>query len=164
MLDLSAFANSTTMFTNADFQGNFYVVTLNVTKIFKKPGVMHSCGHDCHAAMLLGALDVLYKIKDKLNGTVKFIFQHAEEVEPGGAVQIIATGVLDDVDMFYGSHISSEGEVNTVYAAPGPIYANADFFMIKIQGKGAHAARPDLSIDPLLAGTEVVQALNFIVS
>ena len=130
----------------------------------KNPGVMHACGHDMHAAMLLGAVDALYKIKDALCGTVKFIFQHAEEVDPGGAVQIIESGALDDVQAFYGCHVASDTPVGTVLAAHGPVYANADFFAITVQGKGSHAARPENSIDPLLTGAEIVQALNHIVS
>ena len=130
----------------------------------KNPGVMHACGHDFHAAMLLGAIDVLHKMKDEIEGTIKFIFQHAEEVDPGGASQIIATGVLDDVEAFYGSHVSAEDPVGMLSAAPGPVYANADFFQVNIQGKGAHAARPDQGIDTILVGSEVVLALNHIVS
>ena len=130
----------------------------------KNAGVMHACGHDFHPAMLLGAVDVLCGIKDELCGTVKFIFQHAEEKEPGGASQIIATGVLDDVNAFYGCHVSADEPAGTLLAASGPIYANADFFGIDIQGKGAHAARPEQGIDTILVGAEVVQALNYIVS
>jgi len=130
----------------------------------QNPGVMHACGHDCHAAMLLGAMEALYKIKDELCGTVKFIFQHAEEVFPGGAVGLVASGLLDDVEAFYGCHVGAESACGTVGLAHGPLYANADSFEIDIQGRGAHAASPYLAIDPLLIGTEIVQALNFIVS
>ena len=129
----------------------------------KNEGVMHACGHDCHGAMLLGALHYLYGERKNLCGTVKFIFQHAEELPPGGAVQICKTGLLDDVEVFYGSHIFLNGPPGTVTAAAGPIYANTDSFDICIQGKGTHAARPEKGIDSLLIGTEVVQAINFIV-
>ena len=130
----------------------------------KNPGVMHACGHDCHAAMLLGAVDALYKIKDQLPGTVKFIFQHAEELPPGGALGIIKSGILDDVQAFYGGHIQTDTPVGTVKGIDGPTYANTDSFGVTIQGKGTHAASPQTGTDPLLIGTEIVQALNFIVS
>ena len=130
----------------------------------KHDGVMHSCGHDAHAAMLLGAVDVLYGLRDKICGTVKFIFQHAEELDPGGAVQIIETGVLDDVECFYGSHIDVSNAAGVVALSSGPIYAFADVFKIDINGKGAHAAVPEKGIDPLLCGVEIITALNHIVS
>ena len=130
----------------------------------KNDGVMHACGHDCHGAMLLGALDMLYKQKDSLKGIIKFIFQHAEELVPGGAGQICKTGVLDDVQIFYGSHVFLDEPAGTVSSVSGPLFANADSFDIVVQGKGTHAARPETGIDSLLIGTEIVQALNFIVS
>jgi len=130
----------------------------------KNPGAMHACGHDCHAAMLLGAVDALYQIKDKMPGTVKFIFQHAEELPPGGAIEIVKSGVLDDVDAFYGSHVAISDPVGVVKTAAGPMYAHTDTFKINIKGKGCHAARPDSGIDSLLIGLEVVQSLNYIVS
>jgi len=130
----------------------------------KNPGVMHACGHDCHAAMLLGAVDALYKMKDKLHGTIKFIFQHAEELDPGGAVDMAKSGLLDDVDAFFGTHVFVDAPAGVIKAAAGSVSANTDMFWIKIFGKGTHAALPEKGIDSLLLGTEVVQALNFIVS
>ena len=126
----------------------------------------HTCGHDCHAAMLLGAMDALYKIKDDLCGTILFVFQHAEESLPGGAQAIIDTGVFKDFDVsaFYSAHVFPETAVGTVKFSPGPVTANTDTCRIEIQGKGGHGSTPDKCIDSLLVGTEVVQALNFIVS
>jgi amidohydrolase len=153
-----------TVALRADFDALPITEETDVPFASKNPGKMHACGHDCHAAMLLGAVDVLYKMKDEWNGTVKFIFQHAEELAPGGASQIIPTGVLDDVDVFYGTHVSMEDHAGTVGGAPGPIYANADSFDIFLQGRGAHAARPDMGIDTLLVGTEIVNALQTVIS
>ena len=130
----------------------------------KNPGVMHACAHDCHTAMLLGAVDVLCKIKDDLCGTVKFIFQHAEELLPGGAQEIVDSGALSDVQGFYTMHLENLELVGVLNSAPGAVSANTDSFTIEVHGKGAHAAEPHTSIDSLLIGTEIVQALNFIVS
>ena len=129
----------------------------------KNDGVMHACGHDCHSAMLLGAVDMLYNQKDRLKGVTKFIFQHAEELPPGGASQLCSSSVLDDVQIFYGSHVFLSEPTGTVTSVPGPLFANTDSFDIVVQGKGAHAARPESGIDSLLIGTEIVQAINYII-
>jgi len=148
----------------ADFDALPITEEADVAFKSKNPGAMHACGHDCHAAMLLGAVDVLYKMKDKLPGTVKFIFQHAEELPPGGAIEIVKSGILDDVDAFYGAHVNVDTPVGIIKSGTGPVYANTDRFEISIKGKGCHAARPDRGIDSLLIGLEVVQSLNYIVS
>ena len=127
-------------------------------------GVMHACGHDSHAAMLMGAVDVLHQRRDTLEGTVKFIFQHAEELQPGGAVEIVATGVLDDCEMFFAQHVFPKTPVGTAAVAIGPVSANSDRFVIKIQGRGCHAASPHEGVDSLLVGAEIAQALNSITS
>jgi len=127
--------------------------------------IAHTCGHDCHAAMLLGAMDALYKIRQDIEGTVLFVFQHAEECLPGGAQAIVDTGVFKDYDIkaFYGSHVFPSSPVGTIKFAPGNVTANTDSFDIEIQGKGGHGSTPEKCVDSLLIGTEVVQALNFIV-
>jgi amidohydrolase len=135
-------------------------------------GIFHACGHDCHAAMLLGAMDALceYKNEGKLSGKVVFIFQHAEELLPGGAIDIVQSGLLDGlgIEAFFALHVFSNIPTGTVKFNPvtpnGFVSANTDAFKIIIQGKGTHGAIPDTGIDSLLIGTEIVQAINFIVS
>ncbi|MDR1467435.1 MAG: amidohydrolase [Oscillospiraceae bacterium] len=131
----------------------------------KNPGIMHACGHDCHAAMLLGAIDVLYRIKNELSGTIKFIFQHAEEDgRSGGAEEFVKSGFLNDVEAFYGSHVFPEFSVGVVLAGSGPVWASSDAFNIEVIGKGGHAAYPEKAVNPIIIGAEIVRALNLIIS
>ncbi|WP_411343788.1 M20 metallopeptidase family protein [Paenibacillus sp. WLX1005] len=127
-------------------------------------GVMHACGHDGHTASLLGVAKVLSQHTDQLQGSVRFIFQHAEEKIPGGAKAMIDDGALEGVDEVYGAHLASYLPYGKIAVVSGPSMAAADGFSVVIQGKGGHGARPDQTIDSIVVGSQVVGALQHIVS
>lgn len=133
-------------------------------------GVMHACGHDTHMAILMGVAQVLSSMKGELHGTVKFIFQPAEEgVEPGqkgGAEEMVKEGVLENpkVDVIFGLHINSQTEVGKIGYRPGGTMAGVDDMQIIVKGRSAHGAYPWSSVDPIVVSAEIINSLQTIVS
>ena len=127
-------------------------------------GVMHACGHDNHMAIQLGAAAVFAKLRDRIPGTVKLIFQPAEE-GPGGAEPMVKAGVLENpkVDAIFGLHVFALPAGSIQYRS-GPLMASADSFVIKVRGKQTHGAIPWGGVDPIVAGSQIVLALQTIIS
>jgi len=132
----------------------------------QNPGVMHACGHDVHMACLLGAATILNELKDSFEGTVKLIFQPAEEKAPGGALKMIEDGVLENpaVNAIFGQHVFPDLETGKVGFRSGKYMASSDEITLVIRGKGGHAAIPDKFDDTVLATAHILTALQHIVS
>ena len=132
--------------------------------------VMHACGHDTHVAMLMGVAEILAELKDEMPGTVKFVFQPAEEGAPlgeqGGAEMMVAEGVLEnpDVDAAFALHVSASHEAGQIGYAAGPRYASVDDFKITVRGVQAHGASPWMGVDSIVVAAQIVNALQTIVS
>lgn len=127
-------------------------------------GVMHACGHDAHTAIALTVAKALSDVKDDLAGTVKFIHQHAEEQDPGGAKAMIDDGAIADVDQIFCLHMENYLPVGTIGQTDGPILGASDDFFITIEGQGGHAALPHDTVDALSIGAQIVTQLNQLTS
>ncbi len=151
--------------TNVPFRSE---VTTNFNGI--DTGVMHACGHDTHIAILMGVAEIMSKNTDKIKGTIKFIFQPAEEGAPsgeeGGAKLMVKEGVLKnpDVDAIFGLHISAGNDVGTISYKPAGIMAAVNSFEINITGKQSHGSTPWTSIDPIMASVKIIDGLQTLIS
>ena len=144
--------------------------TVKSTYNGKETGVMHACGHDSHTAILMGVAEVLSKMKKEINGTVKFIFQPAEEGAPkgeeGGAALMVKEGVLKNpnVDAIFGLHIGSGFDVGTINYKSGGIMAASQSYEINVKGKQSHGSRPWQGVDPIVTSAQIINGLQTIIS
>lgn len=135
--------------TNCDYKSN-------------NPSVMHACGHDAHAASLLGTAIILEKLKEYINGRIILIFQHAEELNPGGAIELINKGLIKkyNISKIIAQHVLPELETGKICISPGYVMAASDELYIKFSGIGGHAALPHKRSDVILATTEFINTIN----
>ncbi len=144
--------------------------TVTAEYLGKRVPVMHACGHDAHVAMLMGAAEVLSTMKKDIAGTVKFLFQPAEEGAPadeeGGAELMVKEGVMENpkVDAVFGMHIESAIEEGQVFYKPGAFMAASDWFSIKVKGKQSHGSQPWLGVDPIAVSAQIINGLQQVVS
>lgn len=136
----------------------------------QETGVMHACGHDTHVAILMAVAEILSKNKSDLKGTIKFIFQPAEEGPPpgeeGGAGLMVKEGVLENpkVDVIFGMHIQSISPLGKISYRPAGMMAASDWFTIKVKGKQSHGAAPWMGVDPIVISAQIINGLQTIVS
>ncbi|KHF40372.1 M20 family metallopeptidase [Halalkalibacter okhensis] len=130
----------------------------------RQPGVMHACGHDGHTATLLVLAKVLMEQREQIEGTVVLIHQFAEELAPGGAIEMIKDGCLNGVDAIFGTHLWSTMPLGQIGYRQGPIMAAADRFDLVIKGRGGHGASPHETVDSIAVASSIVSALQHIVS
>jgi amidohydrolase len=136
----------------------------------QETGVMHACGHDSHVAILMAVAEILSKNKKDLKGTVKFIFQPAEEGSPvgeqGGADLMVKEGVLDNpkVEVIFGMHIQSIAPLGKIAYRPAGLMAASDWFSIKVKGKQSHGSAPWMGIDPIVISAQIISGLQTIIS
>ena len=154
--------SSKTLALRADFDALPITEENEIDYCSVNKGVMHACGHDAHTASLLGVVKILNNLKQEWEGSVKFIFQPAEEMLPGGAQQMIKEGVLENpkVEKMIGQHVFPDLEVGKVGFRPGKYMASTDELHITIKGKGGHAALPQKYNSPLLAAAKLITDLD----
>lgn len=158
--------NSYTVALRADMDALPIQEENEVPYISKVPGVMHACGHDVHTTCLLGAARILVQLRDEFEGTVKLIFQPGEEKNPGGASLMIKAGALKNPvpNAIFGLHTHPTLNVGTFSFREGKAMASADEIYITVKSKGGHAAAPHLTVDTILAASQIVTSLQQVIS
>jgi len=143
---------------------------VNTTFNGQETGVMHACGHDSHVAILMGVAEILVKNKNDLKGTIKFLFQPAEEGAPageeGGADLMVKEGLLENpqVDVIFGLHIQSISPIGRITYRPAGLMAASDWFSIKVKGRQSHGSAPWMGVDPIVVSAQIINGLQTIVS
>ncbi|GFH41867.1 N-acyl-L-amino acid amidohydrolase [Lactococcus hodotermopsidis] len=136
----------------------------DVEFVSENEAVMHACGHDTHTSMMLGAVKVITQMQAQIAGTIKFLFQPAEEVPPGGAKEFVKAGVMDDVDQVFGLHIFPLLPTGAIGYKYGALTASSDTLNLTIHGVGAHASVPETSVDVITIGAEIISNVNNIIA
>lgn len=143
---------------------------VNTTFNGQETGVMHACGHDSHVAILMGVAEILVKNKNDLKGTIKFLFQPAEEGAPageeGGADLMVKEGLLENpqVDVIFGLHIQSISPIGRITYRPAGLMAASDWFSIKVKGRQSHGSAPWMGVDPIVVSAQIINGLQTIIS
>jgi len=127
-------------------------------------GIMHACGHDAHLAILLVTVKYIVENIKEFCGRIIFVFQHAEELPPGGAVDFIESKLLDGVDYMYGLHVNAFAPNGIISTAKGPLLSSVDKFAVEIIGKGGHVAMPHITIDPIVITSQIINNLQSVIS
>jgi len=154
-----------TILLRADIDALYMQEENDVPYKSQNDGLMHSCGHDTHTSMLLGTAKYFGENKGKINGTLKLVFQSAEEgPQPGGGSFVVEGGYLDDCDAVFGLHITTSYERGKIYIKKGPAMAAPDEFTIDIIGTGTHASAPQTGHDPVVTASQIIIALQNIIS
>ena len=164
--DLQGKSKGRTVAIRADIDGLPVTEETGVSFKSQNDGFMHACGHDGHMSMAFGAALALSNMREQINGTIRFLFQPAEEqvATGGGAKPMIDEGALDGVDYIIGQHVWPDIPQGSVGYRAGPFFAAPESFQLKIIGKGGHGAKPHLTVDPIVVSAKVLEALQTISS
>ena len=164
VVDIKGGKEGKTLALRADFDALPIKEETDLPYASKNEGVMHACGHDAHTAYMLVLAETLAEMKDQLKGNIRIIHQPAEEMPPGGAIDMVKAGVLDGVDAVLGIHVMSSMESGKVFYRSGETQTGRAKFVLKVQGKGGHGASPHTANDAIVAASAFVMNVQTIIS